>query len=598
MKKRYICFSVISLAALVSLTSVCTNLVVTPLTKLLANSPKSEYGYALTLNATTNVLSSDHGTETFTLENGNTVPVTYVGYSHDSGNSSWGTFSQWGNFQIGTRIGGLKRIEYSITQTLHVQYGYYESGKPTYYETWLGIGDDHFDFPSERGYPDTFRIELQESGSVTINYMTFYYSCSQTDEHVHVYDDTSITRAVESNQYVYYRKCKICESTDYAQEVRFDNYKISIGTNSGNIQDYTPYTCYQYQALGGRPLEFDYLNAHDANTKRFVLNVSGNHNTHDVYVRFSDDANYRDNSQIAIVSSSSAKLHTIKLRGGYGVAVLKGEGLTFDNVPTSGAAYLDTEARVTSIKSPLSFTGNNTQDLVSAIKVTNGKVYLENDITINSINKGFKLHQGQYTTSSVMVQQSSGNINMDTVNWGFYANTQYAIPTVKILSNTTISNVNCGFQDCNINIGDNSHSAKLRVDIVCGDGYQSLQSGILFQGDQQFNFAKGQALFDSVANEHNYKNTAAIYGSNGFNKDHLDRYSVASDFKLGFGRLQYGFYNSHPDGSLGLTSVETTLYLQNGSYDAQDGGVGDRAWGFGTKPAYKTVSNIWTEFGY
>ena len=144
--------------------------------------------YSFVLNGNTNVLQNANTVGEFQLSDpNNNVEVTYAGYSH-ADNNNWGTIANNGYFRISddNRIGGLTNISYHINGELTLEFGYEEFGKPTYYSASLPAELNSFNFPENKGYPNTFKISNASGSDIVIQDMAFFYTCSQNDEHEHV----------------------------------------------------------------------------------------------------------------------------------------------------------------------------------------------------------------------------------------------------------------------------------------------------------------------------------------------------------------------------------------------------------------------------
>ena len=542
--------------------------------------------HRISLNGTTNLLNNGSGNGTVYLSDpNNSRELTYSGYTHSSP-SSWGTLSNNGYFQLNGRIGGLTNISYTIDGTLKLQYGYVESGKPTYYEAIIDNSHSSFNFPEDNGYPDTFKV-INESGSdVNIADMTFFYTCSQEDEHAHVHKIIRDT----SDGVKYYDSCDICDGR--FGEVDFSAYSIKIGTSSGDKVEYTPYNLDTYAGSGcAGTLEFDYQNLLNSGTKRFVLTLNGDNSGKTLYI----DSNVENsgNAQIIIKSENNAKIGGIEFKGGYGVLVFMGETLTFPE------ATLDSEARYTTVKSPLVFSGPNNRSK-DGIYVNNGTLVLESDVTISQCNHGIQFKQ---KATGGDLEQNGGTLSISNCNWGISGVDASYYPTVNIKSNVKISGCRRGTQRCNIEVGDAEHAGKLMIDISKdGSSGGDPSVGIYLDSNNTLNFVNGAAAIYSSNTATDWTDCAWSETVSGgsycsgikfvlADANDVSKYSWAETFKFGFGNLARGFDNTgganvtsffgEPkgagNGSTGIRSCDLHTYH-----------LVDSAWALSSKPTSKS----------
>ena len=523
--------------------------------------------YSLVLNGEKNVLDNTLSSGVFHLsDERNTVDVSYSGYTH-SVDTAWGSLANDGYFGLDdSRVGGLSNLSYHVSGDLKIEFGYFEHAKPTYYSAELPAELNSFNFPEDKGYPDTFKISNLSGSDVVIEDMTFFYSCSQVDQHVHV--NSSIVREIVDDAVKYYYVCDICGAK--TEERDFSDYKVTI---DGTV--YTPYNYREYNTLGS--LDFDYQNLKDASTKRFILTINGDHSSENLVI----DANHTRASQIYVESTSGAKIHDMTFNGGNGVLIFTGEQLTFVN------GNLTTEAKYTTVKGPLSF--EDTRQTKDAITVSNGQLTFENDVYITGYNVGVRLsrdvtgtrdlHQnsGTFTvenTKRAMVAKTgykeneyvgtfylrstslfnncdyaaSFNINVEisgnatfrscdravdggtflTTGTATFDNCKYGImnTTANVFGSVNMTSCFHGIHYSNLVVGDDTHEGKLLVSVDSNDNSETEGEacGMYIPNSNTINFYKGKAAFYS--NDKN-NGTTAIKIVDGWRNGMLN---VSSDF--------------------------------------------------------------------
>ena len=253
------------------------------------------------LNSTTNRLAEGSGNGVFHLHDTNTVAVSYSGYTHTADN--WGVLAKDGYFQIAGRIGGLSSINYNIDNELKIYFGYQESSNPTYYNAPLPSDYNTFDFPDDKGYPDTFKIVNESNENVVIENIIINYTCSQEDQHVHhsLGEISNITRTINPTV-KYWDVCDICGEQF---EISLDK-TITIGTYTYNAYSYVDYNNEQ---RGPGTLDIDYNGVYDS-AQRFVLTLSGDNSNKELYI----NANHTPASQIIIKAEEGAKIGNITFK--------------------------------------------------------------------------------------------------------------------------------------------------------------------------------------------------------------------------------------------------------------------------------------------
>ena len=560
--------------------------------------------YSLVLNGEKNVLDNTLSSGVFHLsDERNTVDVSYSGYTH-SVDTAWGSLANDGYFGLDdSRVGGLSNLSYHVSGDLKIEFGYFEHAKPTYYSAELPAELNSFNFPEDKGYPDTFKISNLSGSDVVIEDMTFFYSCSQVDQHVHV--NSSIVREIVDDAVKYYYVCDICGAK--TEERDFSDYKVTI---DGTV--YTPYNYREYNTLGS--LDFDYQNLKDASTKRFILTINGDHSSENLVI----DANHTRASQIYVESTSGAKIHDMTFNGGNGVLIFTGEQLTFVN------GNLTTEAKYTTVKGPLSF--EDTRQTKDAITVSNGQLTFENDVYITGYNVGVRLsrdvtgtrdlHQnsGTFTvenTKRAMVAKTgykeneyvgtfylrstslfnncdyaaSFNINVEisgnatfrscdravdggtflTTGTATFDNCKYGImnTTANVFGSVNMTSCFHGIHYSNLVVGDDTHEGKLLVSVDSNDNSETEGEacGMYIPNSNTINFYKGKAAFYSN-DKHN--GTTAIKIVDGWRNGMLN---VSSDFLYGFANITYGFngnYQAVGDNDYSNTNADTFVYRNVG----------------------------------
>ncbi len=547
--------------------------------------------FSFALNGSTNVLDSNQSSGVFRLSDPlNTIDVTYAGYSHVSQNN-WGTLTNNGYFQVAnnSRVGGITNISYHADGELTLEFGYMECNKPTYYSAYLPSEKNSFSFPENKGYPDTFKISNTSGSDVTIQDMIFFYTCSQTDEHSHVVLD-DIFRDTSGAEIKYYKQCDICgEQT----EVRFDDYKVKIGTSSSDLVEYTPYNYTSYaNASRAGTLDFDY-NSTLNSEKRFVLTLNGDESSKNIYI----DSNFTRASQIVIKSNAPSSINNITFKGGYGVLVFMGEQLSF-----ADGATLNTEAIYCSVKGPLVFTKTGARS-GEAIYLNNGCLVLENDVSISGYKRGIRVYQS--VTGTKDIQQSSGTLtitncddgirscsNSDSTQPGPYS------PTLIVKGTVNMTNVKVGTHFCSVQVGDANNAGALMIDADKTDSSASNPSACiwLMRSSATVNFVNGKAALYSSNTATDW--TDANWGEwdSGSPDTPNGSYTIGikmtvtessdtaklqwnSSFKFGLGNLARGFDNT---GGSNVTSFFGPTGIR--SCDFHTYHLCDSAWGLSSKP--------------
>lgn len=322
--------------------------------------------YSLVFSNTSNKLDSTRSESLVKLGQGNNRTITYSGYSLV--NDKWGSLADGGYFtndgEVTNRIGGLYSVSYHIDGELILYYGYLEHGKPAYYNLTLDPSEDLVTFDSTLGYPDVFKVANEGESSVEILDMQFSYSCSQQDLHHHTGADTIVCHEV-NNELVYEHQCDICEL--YYDPVDVSMYKIRLGTgtdSTGEVE-YNPYSVRDYNTLGS--LSFD------ANNNEFVLEMSGDHSTQNLWVNANTEGSSTYTPRLVVRSSNNASIQNVTQRGGYGILIFEGE-LTFVN------GKFETEADINTVRGNLNF--NDTDKSDTAISLLNGQLYVENNARV------------------------------------------------------------------------------------------------------------------------------------------------------------------------------------------------------------------------
>ena len=571
-------------------------------------------GYQFVLNGTRNVLSNDASTGVFELSNtDNKVAVSYSGYNHSS-DSSWGTLADGGYFGLSSdaRVGGLTSITYHIDSSseLSLEFGYMESGKPTYYDATLPGNLNSLNFPEDKGYPDTFKISNASGAAVDIIEMTFYYSCSEHDDHHHV-DTGALEREINGGVVKYYDTCDICEQRF---EKDLSNYKIKVGTSSGDLVEYTPYNYSAYTGIG--TLDFDYDGTIGSGAKRFVLTLDGDHTGSNVYVDANSGGDY---GQLVVkTATGGATIHDFTFKSGFGTLIFIGDTLTLYQ------GCLDTEARYTTVIGSLKFDdGRKTKD---AFKIAAGQLTLEStsNVVIDGYNVGIRLgidavgtrdfyqNGGTLTvknTDRVMVSKTTsssgeytGNFYLNgtsvfescnyvasfsfnliiggdatfkqctrtidggtiTVNGNaLFDDCQFGVMNTTLQVNGSVKMTSCyhGIHYSNVTVGDNTHAGNLLISVDPADGASSSDKavGIFIPKTNRINFAKGQAAIYSTNKDTN-TSAVKIAEEHGWDKDIL---TVASDFKYGFANIKFGFYGASKavdNNTYSNTNADTFFY--------------------------------------
>ena len=564
MKNKLVGFSMISTLSIVA--SIATVFAVVDSSGLLNAKAGIGDDYSLVLNGTTNILSPSKSY--FVLAGGNQIGVDYTGYTHSS-NSDWGILSQDGYFtltggQLTGRLGGLTNISYHVSGNLTIEYGYDAPDKPTYYSATIDGNYDSFSFPEDKGYPDRFKITNDGGSEVTITDMTFYYTCSRTDDHVHVSDHV-IERITENNVVRYVEHCDICTEE---MVVDLSQYSIFLGTgytSEGRVL-FTPYNLDSYTGPG--TLEFDYTNNY---TKRFILTIDGDYSSSNLYIDTNVEAEGHSSafSSLYVRSELGAKIHDITAKGGNGIMIFDGSELTFVK------GRLDSEMGYVTVRSPLTFSDD--RHLKDAVIITNGQLTLESgaNVTIRGYDRGMNFTLAYDTTHSGGLEQTGGNLNISDCNTGIYSDhsSRKHSPKLRFKSYAKISGSKVGIQDCDIQVGDNSNNqtGKLLIDV---DNSKSTSSsdrsyGIKIVNDQNIVFSKGQAAIYS----HNWNYTAAIGVTGNFRDGML---YVEQGFQYGFCNINLGFECSYTEVANFSNTSESTFYYAS---------CPDTAWGCDNKPS-------------
>lgn len=532
----------------------------------------------ITLNSTTNRLAEGSGNGVFHLHDTNTVAVSYSGYTHAADN--WGVLAKDGYFQITGRIGGLSSINYNIDNELKIYFGYQESSKPTYYNAPLPSDLNSFNFPDDKGYPDTFKIVNESDENVVIENIIINYTCSKEDQHVHhsLGEKSAITRTTDPTV-KYWDVCDIC---DEQFEISL-NKAITIGTYTYN--EYT-YVDYNNEQRGPGTLDIDYNGVYDS-AQRFVLTLSGDNSDKDLYI----DANHDPASQIIVMAEDDAKIGNITFKGGYGVLVFMGSTLTF-----ADGATLDSEAMYTSVKSPLVFNKTDGKS-GTAIYVNNGCLTLESDVSISGYESGIKFYQS--ATGTKDLNQSSGTLNINNCTYGISGEGASYTPKATILGTTNISGCKIGIKRTFVQVGDDTTAGKLMIDVdKTGSTGSDPSIGIDLASDMNrssdLKFVKGEAAIYSSNTATDWNDAAwGEWGSgspdtpNGsytigirFYSNDPTRMNWSSSFKFGLGNLARGFDNK-------CGSDVTSFFKNTGIRDCSalhTYHLVDAAWGLSSKP--------------
>ncbi len=394
----------VSGAMLLSVGAAAATMFNTNLAKMFSSLGDDEY--SLVFSNTSNKLDSTRSESLVKLGQGNNRTIAYSGYNLV--NDKWGSLADGGYFtndgEVTNRIGGLYSVSYHIDGELKLYYGYLEHGKPTYYNLTLDPNEDLVTFDSNLGYPDVFKVANEGESSVEILDMQFSYSCSQQDLHHHTGAGTIVCHEV-NNQLVYEHHCDICDL--YYDPVDVSMYKIRLGsgTSSTGEVEYNPYTVRDYNTLGS--LSFN------ANTTEFTLALSGDHSSQDLWINANTEGASTYYPRLVVSTSNSASIQNVTQRGGYGILIFDGDALTFNN------GSLSTEAVYTTVRSNLTFAGNNNSN--NAIDIENGQLVLERstNVNISGYSNGIVLKK-VYTNAGI--NQTSGSLTISNCTKGIVSN--------------------------------------------------------------------------------------------------------------------------------------------------------------------------------